>query len=554
MFKITGAMLVLCFIALTAMAATLPTDELIVKSKSWVDIREYGNDLSVACRTAHGKVILISAPTSTLTGPLACPGDVAITVTNGGIIPTSVYALAINGPFEAGLNTAFTGKGLVTFAPGTIKEAYPQWWGGRGNNGPHYAAINVLAINAALAAYSRVYLSGGVWAINDSIIMSRAGMVLEGEGFNGRFSTTLWNRGTGHGLYIGDPATESGSSGSDVDTNQVHDIQVRNIRFSGSAGALDNIHVFNSSVELENIYTAIAGRWGIYLDKWWGSSIEKLVAQENALGGLYSKQAGSASSIRSSKFLTHHSASSALFGMYFESKPQSTGNIIIDNCDFEGNDVAIYFKPTNQGSLSNFTLLSPHFEGNYSYAIKQEPGTRMQNLTILNGAFATEHDSMSFATLVDSLFITPYMINCSLAVRDAKQVGVIGAILSNATIPNNITTIPLQGYYEVDVSEAGSITQTIDLDYFNAYKINISNASATGLTLKTKGGPGLQRGAYFQFSVSSGSTAAGTVTFPAEFKTTSVVSFPVRGKTTTIRFMKDAQGVWWEVSRATNAG
>ena len=38
--------------------------------------------------------------------------------------------VAINGPFSAGYYEVFSGGGAVTFAVGTVKEVYPQWWGG----------------------------------------------------------------------------------------------------------------------------------------------------------------------------------------------------------------------------------------------------------------------------------------------------------------------------------------------------------------------------------------------------------------------------------------
>ena len=81
-------------------------------------------------------------------------------------------SLTINGPFEAGLYQVFSGfkAGEVTFADGSVKEVYPQWWGGNASS----------SINNALKSFGLVQVRRGLYLI-DAEIQIPANTVLRGD-------------------------------------------------------------------------------------------------------------------------------------------------------------------------------------------------------------------------------------------------------------------------------------------------------------------------------------------------------------------------------------
>jgi polygalacturonase len=65
------------------------------------------------------------------------------------LLPDDGTTLTLSG-IEAGLYPVFGGDGMVSFAPGTVAEVYPQWWGAVGD-GSVDAAPAVAAAEASLA-------------------------------------------------------------------------------------------------------------------------------------------------------------------------------------------------------------------------------------------------------------------------------------------------------------------------------------------------------------------------------------------------------------------
>lgn len=83
--------------------------------------------------------------------------------------------LLINGPFEAGLYQVFscTGTGKAVFGSGAIKEDYPQWWGGVGDN----STDSTTALAAAIEAFSTVKLIG-IFKITSAIQPIQSGIMI----------------------------------------------------------------------------------------------------------------------------------------------------------------------------------------------------------------------------------------------------------------------------------------------------------------------------------------------------------------------------------------
>ncbi len=110
----------------------------------------------------YGSICLdhVSGATSTytVTTPLTIPANVRLKISDGARLTKSgAGTMTINGPFEAGLYQGFSGfaAGDITFGPGSVKEAYPQWWGATA-----LAAANHSATTATTLAIQAMFKSG----------------------------------------------------------------------------------------------------------------------------------------------------------------------------------------------------------------------------------------------------------------------------------------------------------------------------------------------------------------------------------------------------------
>ena len=105
----------------------------VAESGSYILISDapYSNDLTVLVSELGGTHInvLIDSTVST-TGVTVVPVNLKLIVTVRGRINNS-HAVTINGPFEAGIHTIFTGSAAVTFGPGTVSSLKPEWWGAK---------------------------------------------------------------------------------------------------------------------------------------------------------------------------------------------------------------------------------------------------------------------------------------------------------------------------------------------------------------------------------------------------------------------------------------
>ena len=85
------------------------------------------NELVTAVGSSASTDVLVD-DTTVLTSNLTVPANIRIHVSSSGRINQSTYTLTINGLFEAGRQLVFTGSGTVSFGPGAVNEAYPEWW------------------------------------------------------------------------------------------------------------------------------------------------------------------------------------------------------------------------------------------------------------------------------------------------------------------------------------------------------------------------------------------------------------------------------------------
>ena len=90
-------------------------------------------------------------------------------------------AITFNGPFEAPLRQVFSGfaAGEIRLGSGAVNEAYPQWWGAKGNG----ASDDTSAIQAAIDSCNRVVVPPGQYKITSTLLVNnRMGFRLTGAG------------------------------------------------------------------------------------------------------------------------------------------------------------------------------------------------------------------------------------------------------------------------------------------------------------------------------------------------------------------------------------
>lgn len=150
----------------------------------YVDAASYGtayNSTTInAAITAIGSAqsALLLAPGSwIMNDDITVPANVSLEFTDGAIITTTGYTLAVSGPITAGRYKIFTGTGTVT-CTGTV---YPEWWGAVGDDSTSCST----AINAATASGAKkVEFSDGTYRIDAKITTADGSAVcLAGNGY-----------------------------------------------------------------------------------------------------------------------------------------------------------------------------------------------------------------------------------------------------------------------------------------------------------------------------------------------------------------------------------
>ncbi len=128
-----------------------PTD--IKAYGPWVDVRNYASINAAVTAIGSDSTILLVPDAQTLTASLTVPSNIHLVILKGGsIVKASTYTLTISGPFEAGLYQVFSGfsAGNVTFGSGSIKEAYAEWWGAKGDGSTNdYTAFACATLSGA---------------------------------------------------------------------------------------------------------------------------------------------------------------------------------------------------------------------------------------------------------------------------------------------------------------------------------------------------------------------------------------------------------------------
>lgn len=153
-----------------------------------VDVRSYANLADALTAIGSTQTTLVIPSAITLTASATIPSTLKLIIDKGGsITKASTYTLTINGPFEAGPYTVFSGfdAGDVTFAQNSVREYLPEWWGATGNG----STDDYTPISKALAAGTgrRVQLTSNSYAVG-TIVNVPANTHLVGRG---KYSTIV---------------------------------------------------------------------------------------------------------------------------------------------------------------------------------------------------------------------------------------------------------------------------------------------------------------------------------------------------------------------------
>jgi len=117
-----------------------------------------------AIGTTPGTLYIDSA--QAVTDDLIIPETLSVVVFKPGLLTiSSGKILTINGSFQAGLFQVLDGLGTAIFGNGSVKEVYPQWWGGNGLG----LVDQTTYIEKALDSGPHVHITSGIWLCNISI-------------------------------------------------------------------------------------------------------------------------------------------------------------------------------------------------------------------------------------------------------------------------------------------------------------------------------------------------------------------------------------------------
>ena len=206
-----------------------------------VSIGMFGNNLATALTAIGSKQMTLEIDSNiALTSSVTDPNNVNIEIGSGGVIALGNYNLVINGNFSCPPSHkcfSYTGSGVATFGAGAVKEAYPQWWGAKGDG----ITIDRVALNACLTqSYCKKYIpkTSGNYITTTPIIISSSDQYIEFE--------------KGAYIQLGD------GYGTDPGINEIliltgNNITIKNLGIDGNQGNNVNLKAHGVSVKGNNI-------------------------------------------------------------------------------------------------------------------------------------------------------------------------------------------------------------------------------------------------------------------------------------------------------------
>lgn len=366
--------------------------EILIKSPDGTVTTKTSLAAAAADSDVAGKTVVVTSALSASLSNIssgtvqAWPSDRKLVFEKGGSIANTTRFM-INGPFEAGLHQVFAGTGTIAFGSGTIKEAYPEWWGAkvvevsRGfDSGPAIRKavaalgvpklvfspgtykVGVIAPESANARLADVVTTGYGFRLQKGIILSSSTFYtsIQPAWDTGHLRTTLEFTGTGAntvGIYL--DAANVRVEGLDIQGGSGYGIK--------GWGAFDDI-----------LNNTITGAYGVHITYSLSTVIERNHIYANS-GGVIIDRGTTFDLARN--YISGNSKPAASKGIRIGDPTTSTprgdttiasGNIV-DNI-IETYDYGIYLDPahgTLSGSFSANQLLSQQIvlRGNYFEAI-----------------------------------------------------------------------------------------------------------------------------------------------------------------------------------------
>lgn len=480
-------------------------------------------------------------------------------------------------------------NGALNYAVGTIgyKEklrvdvedygAVPDWNGSTGTD-------NTTAIQAAINAIGAVSRIGGEvnlhgrYKITAMLSVPFDGVVLVGHGSPRNRMAEVYNASTTgtHAIHFGDLAETS------IDANHFNSQGIRNISVTGNASSGQGIRCYNTAIDMDSVWVFGHGQEGQWITKGWNSHFRRVYWQANALSQFKSITALNDVVFDHCGVLSKNTAN----GLDIGGGSAGSNSIVITNLDGEGMLNAIYFD-TSTGGIKDVQINGGNFESNVGHAIAQAATGNITGLEMWGGVFYLAGNGVAFTNLYSAAIFGAAVTDVDFGVSNPSQCSFFnprlegaatvtgfsvvtavsdaalpnGALVTNATARSPLRSKINGTYYAyeplmptgpVNVATVGAATAAINLVSTNCVDIQFT-AAATGLTISTTGDASPYASSQL-WSFVNGSTASGTITFPAAYKTTAAVPVPTSGKRTSVTFWKDGNGVWNEINRGVNAG
>ena len=351
-------------------------------------------------------------------------------------------------------------------------------------------------------------------------------------------------------VRFGDP-TESSGYGAHIYPGG----SIQNLSITGTVNTTSGVRVYNITVHVKDCYISnVVGSNGIglWFGSAWLSTVQDTVIQSNAGYDLWLGDASNSVMLMNCTFLSTNTSE----GVHIVG---GSNSITLLNCDFEGKKHGIAID-TSSATIDSLSIKGCNFESNTTFGITSTGAQSLNACSIENCRASGAGNGINLnyfnALRLDQLF----MFDCDIAFGQVGQSSDIGklhltgtAALTGQTssIRRRKITEPL---YEEN-STVGALAYTIDSSQYNTLELVLS-AACTGVTFTTNNASKRGVGEELLFVIGNGGTATvgGAVSFPAAYKVASSVVIPAANKRTSIRFVKDSNNLWWESSRATDAG
>ena len=293
--------------------------------------------ISLACSMTDG-IVMLQPGTWDITDNLTIPATTELYVPKGAYLSIAAgKTLTINGTFPAGPYRVFTGSGAVMFGSESVKEIYPEWWGGKADG----ATDSSIAFQASILASASggtdghgipIKLQAGIYKANFAIA-ALSNIAIIGAGARATFIKPAMNN----------PVITLDSTTGPMQYITVKDIGLDN---SSSGWTNDGILItgtnINDYISLERMFIYKFGSGMHITGRTILSHFDKLLIQSSTGNGIHIEGNSNSMVFNANSFTRVASSGSTGHGMYIkDTGPVGTAGWLANSwdssCDFEGN-------------------------------------------------------------------------------------------------------------------------------------------------------------------------------------------------------------------------